>query len=146
MPSTEDLPVSEAIPVVVRPIGSVGVGNVDPTHSTDLQVNAIEPAAHSLARARPYLENAKRGQTIEESPTEGAEAIEYAKKIFPGLSFSFVGSGRYGIVLADGEGRAFKVYRSPWHYSRYEQEAGALQLFSDAGLAPRLLLFVDAGE
>jgi hypothetical protein len=49
-------------------------------------------------------------------------------------------------VLGDDTGKAFKVYRSALSYSRYEKEAGALQVLSRAGVAPGLHLFVDAGD
>lgn len=81
-------------------------------------------------------------------PTEqlSDQATAIAESIFPDSHFSYLGAGRYGVVLADITGKAFKVYRSALYYSKHEKEAGALQLLSDAGLAPKLHLFVDAGE
>lgn len=138
----------------IQQLGRVGVHAVAPGELTapkiDIEVNAIEPAHYAPAGARPYLGSAKRGPDIirnQDDPQEGAKASEYARGTFPNSTFTYLGGGRYGVVLADETGKAFKIYRSAAEaYSRYEKEAGALQVLSAAGLAPRLHLFVDADK
>ena len=107
-------------------------------------LDAIESAGYEPAVAEPYIGTAQRGPEIHENLDEAGKAIAYAESLFPDSDFSFIGSGRYGVVLGDAEGRAFKVYRSALHYSRYEKEAGALQLLSEDGLTPQLHLLLDA--
>jgi hypothetical protein len=114
--------------------------------SFDVRVVGIEPAHYAPAGARPYEGTAKKGREIHDSPDQTELTSEYLGALFPESHFSYLGAGRYGIVMADETGKAFKVYRSALSYSRYEKEAGALRLLSDAGLAPKLHLFVDAAE
>jgi hypothetical protein len=144
----EDAPAAQTDTELTSPLGDVSLGdNASPQDPLpDIRVDAIEPASYAPARAIPYEGPAKRGPDIGNTPAQAQEAISYAEAVFPGSTFSFLDSGRYGIVLADDMGRAYKVYRSAVNYSRYEKEAGALQLLSNAGLAPKLHLFVDAGE
>jgi len=144
----ENAPAIHTIPELAHSLGHVTLGGNVAHQITplDVRIDAAEPPAYASARATPYEGSAKRGLEIHDSPTQAEEAIEYANTIFPDSTFSFVGSGRYGIVLADETGKAFKVYRSALHYSRYEKEAGALRLLSDAGLAPKMHLLVDAGQ
>jgi len=112
----------------------------------DITINAIDAPHYAPARAQPYNGPAKSGPIINESLSQEARAIAYANTVFPDSKFTFLGDGRYGVVLADETGKAFKVYRDARRYSRYEKEAGALQLLSQHGFAPKLHMFVDAGE
>lgn len=112
----------------------------------DVTVNGIDQATYSPAEASPYLGTAERGLNLVGEEALTPEITEYLGGIFPDSHFSFLGAGRYGIVLADETGKAFKLYRTALNYSMYEREAGALQLLSEAGLAPRVHLFVDAGQ
>jgi hypothetical protein len=132
---------------VVGQLGHIGLHEDDElTPSIDIRVEAIDSPHFAPAGARPYEGTAKRGLTIYDSPSQATEAAAYARTVFPESNFTSLGNGRYGIVLADETGKAYKVYRDALHYSRYEKEAGALRMLSDVGLAPRLHLFVDAGE
>ncbi|MEK7153343.1 MAG: hypothetical protein AAB834_05315, partial [Patescibacteria group bacterium] len=143
MPSPEDAPVIQTDPTVVSTLGHASLGgNIDVRVPFEIQADGVEPAAYAPAKATPYLGKAKRGPNIHDAPGQADEAIAYVRTIFPDSNFSFLGAGRYGVVLADDTGKAFKVYRSALLYSKYEKEAGALQLLSDAGLAPKLHLFV----
>lgn len=127
-----------------------GAHDVQATPEIDIEVNGIEPSHFAPAGAKPYLGSAKKGPDIiqyQDDPEEGRKAAEYARGIFPSSEFTYLGGGRYGVVLADETGKAFKVYRSASvAYSRYEKEAGALQALSNAGITPKLHLFVDAGN
>jgi hypothetical protein len=138
----------EASSSVVERLGHVSLNENDglTKPSIDIEVEAVEPPHFAPAGARPYEGAATRGPIIYESPSQADKAIDYASSVFPGSNFTFLAGGRYGVVLADETGKAYKVYRDALHYSRYEKEAGALQMLSDAGLAPKLHLFVDAGE
>lgn len=134
----------------VPPAEAVAEQTVHPESVTDVRVAgaAVSPA-FAPAGAELYLGTARRGIEIPvgSDPAEQLEkVIKYATKLFPDASFSYLGEGRYGIVLADGQGRAYKVCRSAHRYSRTEKEAGALQVLSKEGLAPRLHLLADAGE
>jgi hypothetical protein len=132
---------------VIAFTGQVGVAaeNLEDPVS-DVSVDAADPPHLAAAGAHPYEGTAQIGLIIQESPTEADQATSYASSLFPDTEFSYLGSGRYGVVLADESGRAYKVYRDSLHYSRYEKEAGALKLLSDAGVAPKMHLLVDAGE
>lgn len=95
------------------------------------------------ASAKPYLDDAKFGLRLNK---EGANetAIQYLKSLFPENDFEFVDEGANGIVFTDGLGKAYKIYKTAHNYSRVEQEAGSLQLLSQAGLAPKLHMLIDA--
>jgi hypothetical protein len=134
----------------VRHLGRTGVSTIEHGDSLkppiDMELEGIEPAHYAPAGARPYEGSAKRGIDIPDSPEQEELASKYLSSLFPESKFSYLGAGRYGVVLADETEKAFKVYRSALSYSRFEKEAGALQLLSSAGLAPKLHLFVDAGK
>lgn len=110
-----------------------------------LETVASEPVRIAPAGASPYEGHAKVGLTLR-GDTAPAQAIEYAETLFPGVRLTYVASGAHGIVLKDDEGKAYKIYRNSLEYSRVEKEAGALQLLSQAGLAPKLHALVDAGR
>jgi len=110
-----------------------------------VRVEGIGLASYAPAGAEPYVGQARRGIEIR-GEHQAEEAIAYAGTIFPDSNFSFLGSGRYGVVLADQTGKAFKIRRTALDYSRCEKEAGALKLLSDAGLAPTFYMLVDASK
>lgn len=134
----------------IQELGHTGISEnsygIEAIPRVDIEVRAIGRAHYAPAGAQPYEGRAKKGVSIQGSSRQVEQAVGYASSLFPNSNFSFIGDGRYGVVLADETGKAFKLYRSALSYSRYEKEAGALKLLSDAGLAPKLHLFVDAGE
>lgn len=114
------------------------------THEAPLQNQPPNPAEYADARSAPYLGDAKTGPQLREISGGTEQAFAYAQELFPEQNFSLLGSGRYGIVLADDNGKAYKIYRDALNYSSYEREAGAMQLLSEEGLAPKVHMFVDA--
>jgi hypothetical protein len=131
----------------IRHMGHAGIVISEHTdfQPISVEIEGIEPAHYAPAGAKPYEGTAKRGLEINGRDQEEA-ATEYLSSLFPDSEFTFLGDGRYGVVMADQDGKAYKVYRSALSYSRSEKEAGSLKLLSDAGLAPKLHLFVDAGQ
>ena len=122
------------------------INEVYPGPAIELSVAGAEPPYFAPAGAHIIEGSALRGLHIMDSPEQGDEASDYVHSLFPDRDVSYVGHGRYGVVVAEESGLAFKVYRTALRYSRYEQEAGALKLLSDEGLAPKMHLFVDADE
>jgi hypothetical protein len=112
----------------------------------DITVEAIEPAHYAPAGARPYEGTARRGIELKDWDGDTQGVRSYAAKLFPDSTFSYLGAGRHGVVMADETGKAFKFYRTALEYSRSEKDAGAQQLLAQYGLAPKVHLFVDAGE
>ncbi|HYH75567.1 MAG TPA: hypothetical protein VD735_06455 [Candidatus Saccharimonadales bacterium] len=118
---------------------------IHPADIVDVRAAVDSPVVYAAARMGAYPDNGKRTLEITSEGEEAAStAIAYAQELFPATTFSYLGQGRYGVVLADAEGRAYKVYRNPYNYSHYEKEAGAMQLLYKAGLAPKPHLLVDA--
>lgn len=134
----------------IQRLGSLGIqeGSHDEASlpPASVEVLGVEPPHYAPAGARPYEGTAKRGIELNGSLDQAEQATAYAQSLFPESTFSYLGAGRHGVVLADETGKAYKVCRSALEYSRSEKEAGALQLLHEAGLAPKLHLFVDAGE
>lgn len=97
----------------------------------------------AAAGAVPYEGSAKVGLRLEGADYHD-KAIAYAQGIFPDVQMTYIGAGKHGVTLKGSDGRAYKVYRSSLEYSRTEKEAGALQLLSQAGLAPKFYMLVDA--
>lgn len=114
--------------------------------SASTEVSTLGPIMEAAAGATPYEGTAEPGLSIPESVDQASQAEQYLASLFPESRFTYLGSGRYGLALADDTGKVFKVYRDALRYSRYEQEAGALQVLSQAGLAPKLHVLVDADE
>ncbi len=130
------------------PLGGAALTLVDnePVASNHfIEVTGGEPLYYAPAGAKPYLGQAKRGIELK-SATAPQQALDYATSLFPNEDFSMLGGGKHGVALTDNRGKVYKISRTAHEYSRTEQEAGALQLLSDAGLAPRLHALVDAGR
>jgi len=132
----------------VRQMGRTGIKEYRdlPQPPIDVQIDGIEPAHYARAGVQLYDKEAQVGLNIIEDEKEESTARKYLSSLFPQSEFSFLGDGHYGVVMADETGKAYKLYRSSFFYSRVEKEAGALKLLSDAGLAPKLHLLVDADE
>lgn len=126
VPGVTELPAANGLPIAV--LSRTAPGRM-PAHPADYPT-----AEHSTASASDWMGG----------PGSEEMALDYANNLFPGSSFSVLSAkGSTAIVLDDGQGNVFKIYRTSHRYSWYEDEAAALERLSGLGVAPRPYALVD---
>lgn len=72
-------------------------------------------------------------------------AVRYARNLFQDGQLSILSSdGSSAVLLRDGRGNAYKVYRRSDRYGYIEEEAAKAKILSDLGIGPRPTALVDA--